>query len=98
MGICRSVLSNQGLHCLLTESLDTTECMNIEQRLGRHFAHVPDGMNLPILGMCGARTFLLDTAYIISENSDKPIYSLDTAFTVHNLHSSNFKYYGNYFM
>ena len=24
--------SDQGLHCLLTESLDTTECMNGEQR------------------------------------------------------------------
>ena len=24
--------SDQGLHCLLTESLDTTKCMNGEQR------------------------------------------------------------------
>ena len=27
--VCSSGQSDQGLHCLLTESLDTTECMNI---------------------------------------------------------------------
>ena len=31
---CTSAQSDQGLHCLLTESLDTTECMTGEQRLG----------------------------------------------------------------
>ena len=31
---CTKVQSDQGLHCLLTESLDTTECMNGEQRPG----------------------------------------------------------------
>ena len=29
---CASAQSDQGLHCPLTESLDTTECMNREQR------------------------------------------------------------------
>ena len=29
-----SAQSDQGLHCPLTESVDTTECMNGEQRLG----------------------------------------------------------------
>ena len=31
---CASAQSDQDLLCLLTESLDTTECMNEEQRLG----------------------------------------------------------------
>ena len=31
---CASVQSDQGLSCPLTESLDTTECMNGEQRTG----------------------------------------------------------------
>ena len=31
---CASMQSDQGLHCLLTESLDTTECMNGEPMLG----------------------------------------------------------------
>ena len=29
---CASAQSDQGLHCMLTESLDTTECKNGEQR------------------------------------------------------------------
>ena len=42
-GICRqqrprsasiSMQFDQGLHCLLTKLLDTTECMNAEQRPG----------------------------------------------------------------
>ena len=36
--------SDQGFHSPLTESLDTTECLNGEQRIGlsqsAHFAHV----------------------------------------------------------
>ena len=48
LGICRQqrprsdctfVQSDLGLHCLPTESLDTTECMNGEQRPGWYFAH-----------------------------------------------------------
>ena len=31
---CASAQSDQGLHCPLTESFDTTECMNGEQRPG----------------------------------------------------------------
>ena len=48
---CTSTQSDQGLHCLLTESLDTTECMNGEQRPGWYFAHVQDDLNLHILRM-----------------------------------------------
>ena len=29
---CASAQADQGLHCLLTESLDTTKCMNGEQQ------------------------------------------------------------------
>ena len=36
---CASAQSDQSLHCQLTESLDTTECMNGEQSLGSYFAH-----------------------------------------------------------
>ena len=40
---------NQGLHYPLTESLDTTECINGEQRPGWYFAHVQDDLNVGIL-------------------------------------------------
>ena len=43
---CTSMQSEQGLHCLLTRSLDTTACMNGEQRPGYYFAHVQDDLNM----------------------------------------------------
>ena len=43
-----SMQSDQGLHRPLTESLDTTECMNGEQL---YFANVHDDLNLHILCM-----------------------------------------------
>ena len=36
---CASGQSDQGLYCLLTESLDTTECMNGEPKPGWYFVH-----------------------------------------------------------
>ena len=32
--VCTLAWADQGLHCLLTESLDTTECMNGKQTPG----------------------------------------------------------------
>ena len=49
LGICASAQFDQDLNYLLTESLDTTECMNGEQRLRWYFAHVQNDMNLHIL-------------------------------------------------
>ena len=43
--------SDQGLHCLLTESLDTTECINGEQRQGFYFEHAQGDLNLHFLYM-----------------------------------------------
>ena len=37
--------SDQGLHCLQTESMASTECMNGEQRPGRFFVHAQDDLN-----------------------------------------------------
>ena len=48
---CADAQSDQGLHCPLTESLDTTECMNGEQRHGWYFAHAQDDLKLRILCM-----------------------------------------------
>ena len=45
---CPSTQSDQGLHCPLTESLDTTECMNREQSPRWYFAHAQDDLNLLI--------------------------------------------------
>ena len=45
---CASAQSDQGLHCPLTKSLDTTECMNGEQRPGVYFAHEKADLNLRI--------------------------------------------------
>ena len=42
---CASAQSDQGLHCPLTESLDTTECMNGDQRPEWYLAHVQDDLN-----------------------------------------------------
>ena len=41
---------DQGLHCPLKESLDTTECWNGEQRLGQYLAQAQD-LNLRIFCM-----------------------------------------------
>ena len=49
---CTDVQSDQGLHCLLTEPLHTTECMNEEELMpGWFFAHGQDNLNLCIVGM-----------------------------------------------
>ena len=37
---CASAQSDQGLHCPLTISLGTSECMIVEQMPGRYFVHV----------------------------------------------------------
>ena len=56
--------SDQGLHCPLTESLNTTECMNGEQRSGWYFGHVQDDLNLLILCLFEG-TFSLDVVQIL---------------------------------
>ena len=67
---CTSTQSDQGLHCLLTESYDTTECMNGEQRLGWYFEHVQESRNLHICACWKALfhlmwpTWSLDHSYI----------------------------------
>ena len=43
---CASAQSDHGLHCPLTESLDTTECMYGEQRPRWYLLHVQDDLNL----------------------------------------------------
>ena len=48
---CASAQSAQGLHCPLTESLDTTKCMNGEQRPGWYFGHAQDYLIMRILRM-----------------------------------------------
>ena len=47
-------------HCPPNDSLDTTECMNGEQRLGWYFAHARDELNLRMF----EDTFSLDATYI----------------------------------
>ena len=60
---CASAQSDQGLHCPLTELLDTTECMDREQRPGWYFAHAQDAVSLRILHMFDG-TFSLNAAHI----------------------------------
>ena len=43
---CASAQSDQGLYCPLSESMDTTECMNGEQRPRWYFAQAQDDLNL----------------------------------------------------
>ena len=58
---CASAQSDQDLHCSLTESFDTTECMNGEKR---YFAYAQDDLNLRILHMFEG-IFSPDAAYIL---------------------------------
>ena len=57
---CASMQSDQGLHCLLTESLHTTESINGEQMPGWHFGHAQEDLNLHMFDS----TILLDVAHI----------------------------------
>ena len=43
---CAFAQSDEGLNCPLTELLDTTECMNREQRPGCYLEHAQDDLNL----------------------------------------------------
>ena len=43
--------TNQGLHCKLTETLDTAQCMIREQRPRQYVEHVQVYLNLHILNM-----------------------------------------------
>ena len=60
---CASAQADLGLHCPLTESLATTECMNGEQQARWYFAHVHDDLNLLILLMFEG-TFSLDVFHL----------------------------------
>ena len=46
---CASAQADQGLNCLLTESLGAAACMNGEQRPRWYFAHAQDDLNMHIL-------------------------------------------------
>ena len=60
---CASMHPDQGLHCLLTESLDTIECMNGEQRPKWYFVHIHGDLNLHTMQMF-KDTFSLVTTHI----------------------------------
>ena len=60
---CAFAQSDQGLHSPLTESLDTAECMNEEQRPEWYVVHAQDFLNLRILCTFGG-TLSLDAAHI----------------------------------
>ena len=57
---CAFAQSDLGLHCLLTKSLDTTECMHGEQRPRWYFAIAQDDLTLSMF----KGTFCLDVAQI----------------------------------
>ena len=61
---CADAQADLGLHCPLTELLDTTECRKGERILG-YFAHGQDDLNLRILPMFEG-TFSLDAAQVMS--------------------------------
>ena len=58
--------SDQDLHCLLSESLDATECMNGEQRPRWYLEHAQDDLNLCILCML-EDTFSFDLVQLMSD-------------------------------
>ena len=62
---CAHLLSDQNLHYPETETLDTLERINGQQRPGWYFAHVQADMNLRILHMFEGTFFFLDEAHKI---------------------------------
>ena len=68
---CASAQSDQGLHCALTESLDTIECMNGEQIPGWCFALAQDDLKLHILRIF-KDTFSLSATHIAEETNNEP--------------------------
>ena len=69
---CASAQSDQGLPCPLIESLDTTECLNEEQRPIRYIAYAQYNLNLRILHILEG-TFSLGVAHLISMHFKYPI-------------------------
>ena len=63
---CESAQSDQGLHCPLTQSLDTRECMNGERWPGWYFAYARVDLNKCIFRMFEG-IFSLEAAYKISD-------------------------------
>ena len=56
--------SDQGLHCSLTDLLNTTELMlNVEQKPGWYFAHAQDDLN-PRIQRIFEGTFAFDAAHL----------------------------------
>ena len=62
---CVSVQSDQELHCPLTELLDTTKCMNVEQMPRWYFTHAQNDLNLRKWRMFKC-TYSLDAAHMMS--------------------------------
>ena len=62
---CTFMQSDQCLHCPLTESLDSTECVNGEQRPRWYFAQTQDDLNLLILHIW-RHFFTCHCSYVIS--------------------------------
>ena len=60
---CAFVQSDQDLYCMLSKSVDTTECMNREQMPAWYLAHAQGDLNLRILRVLEG-TFLLDAALL----------------------------------
>ena len=61
--LLRSTQPDLGLHCPLTEPMDTTERMNGKQRPDESFAHAQDDLNLHIVRMLEG-TFSFGTAHL----------------------------------
>ena len=78
---CAPAQSDQDRCCPLTESLDTTERMNGEQRPEGCFAHSQNDLNLRFLRMLDG-LFSLDAAHIISRFCQRIILPEDRLFTV----------------
>ena len=68
-----SMQSDQGLHCLLTESLDTTECMKGEQK-PRWYFFMPRMIWICKFCACWKALFFFDAAHMFSWRNKKKIF------------------------
>ena len=80
---CASTQSDQGLYSSLTESLDTTECMNGEQS-PRCTLRLRRTIWICAFYACSGGTFLLDEAYVYQNtNNHRHIHTYDNSRQCH---------------
>ena len=73
---CADAQSDQGLHCPITELLDTKECINREKSPDKTFHDAQDDTNLRSLYMFEGNFFSLDATLMMHMNASSILFSV----------------------